>query len=62
MIACQSCGKALEATTRICPDCGALTGVRTPRNDQPRGTGWNGYVVLYIVAASLILLIDWFVS
>jgi RNA polymerase subunit RPABC4/transcription elongation factor Spt4 len=62
MIACQSCGKALEAGARICLGCGALTGVRTLRNDEPRSTGWNGYVILYIAAASLILLIDWFVS
>lgn len=62
MIACQSCGKTLEETARICPSCGALTGVRRPRDDQPRTTGWNGYVILYSAAALLILLIDWFVS
>jgi hypothetical protein len=47
---------------RICPSCGALTGVGTPPSDELRATGWNGYTSLYIFAGIFILLIDWFLT
>jgi predicted amidophosphoribosyltransferase len=58
MIACQSCGKALEATARICPSCGALTGVSAHKEDEAavRALGFSAAAV---VAFFVYLTLKW---
>jgi predicted amidophosphoribosyltransferase len=53
MVVCQSCGKALEATARICPSCGALTGVNTRSSDElaSRVLGVRAALVVAFVVA-----------
>jgi uncharacterized membrane protein YvbJ len=67
MIACQSCGKALEAAARICPGCGALTGVSLrPATEptvayEPTAIGareaiiWTAAVVTFLVLTGVIV-------
>jgi hypothetical protein len=32
---CRTCGRHIDAKARICPMCGALTGVRMETQDEP---------------------------
>jgi RNA polymerase subunit RPABC4/transcription elongation factor Spt4 len=59
MIACQSCSKAIEVTARICPGCGALTGVRMAAKEEPISPSWLGFAIIYIASAVFLLLSNW---
>jgi hypothetical protein len=65
MVACQSCGTAIEALARICPSCGALTGVRRLRDDapivasEPVGIGMREAIIWIVVVVTFLVITGW---
>jgi predicted amidophosphoribosyltransferase len=59
MVRCRTCGAQIQASARICPSCGALTGVEIgtgPNAGEPpaRVFSFIAAVTVGIIAASLL--------
>jgi predicted amidophosphoribosyltransferase len=58
MPSCNTCGKQIEATARICPSCGALTGVHMRSTDASR-IRVLGFSSAAVVAFFAFVLLRW---
>lgn len=53
---CETCGRQIDATARICPECGALTGVSRSARDEPVVSPLSFVTALVVgLVASLVL-------
>ena len=56
MPSCSTCGKQIEAAARICPSCGALTGVSM--HTEPHASAF-GFVAALTVGIIASLFLRW---
>ena len=59
---CEGCKAPLQATARICPKCGALTGISMSSSDEPIGFGWYAFIGAIVISCLYLLLMDWYAS
>ncbi|WP_409566208.1 zinc-ribbon domain-containing protein [Methylobacterium sp. J-070] len=55
---CPTCGRQIDRSARICPQCGALTGVRTPSNDKPVAE-MSSFIAAVVVGLIALVLAIW---
>jgi hypothetical protein len=55
---CRTCSKQIDAKARICPRCGALTGVNTRTSDEPP-SGVLGFSAAAAVVLFIFLFLKW---
>jgi predicted amidophosphoribosyltransferase len=59
---CDGCKAQIQKAARICPKCGALTGVPMSSNDEPISFGWMAFIVALAIAATYLLFMNWVAS
>jgi predicted amidophosphoribosyltransferase len=55
---CRTCGRHIDATARICPECGALTGVNRAARDEPVVSPVS-FVAALVVGLVALLVLRW---
>jgi hypothetical protein len=56
---CRTCGRHIDAKARICPLCGALTGVSTPARDESAANPLS-FIAALVVGLVALLVLKWF--
>lgn len=55
---CRTCGRQMNATARICPGCGALTGVSRSVRNEPVASPLS-FVAALLLGLIVLLVLSW---